>query len=118
MYVLNHHGDGRVAVRRQSTTKLCSTRVMAVSVSPSIMVPPPRFAPAEAILNDAALRIGSSGTCGSFGQGFVGLLDEVGIHSRALSADEVAAVYNAGSYGKCAIRRPENIFTDGFEDLP
>ena len=32
---------------------------------------------------------------------FNGLLDEVSIYGRALSAEEVAAIYNAGSAGKC-----------------
>jgi hypothetical protein len=30
-----------------------------------------------------------------------GLMDEVGLYSRALSAGEIAAIYNAGSAGKC-----------------
>jgi hypothetical protein len=32
---------------------------------------------------------------------FNGLLDEVSLYNRALSADEIAAIYNAGSDGKC-----------------
>src|SRR5205814_4155763 len=32
---------------------------------------------------------------------FLGLIDEVGVYSRALSASEVASIYNAGSAGKC-----------------
>ena len=32
---------------------------------------------------------------------FKGLIDEVEIYNRALSADEIAAIYNAGSAGKC-----------------
>ncbi|MGH8064309.1 MAG: LamG domain-containing protein [Candidatus Entotheonellia bacterium] len=32
---------------------------------------------------------------------FKGLLDEVAIYNRALAAEEIAAVYNAGSAGKC-----------------
>ena len=47
--------------------------------------------------NDAPLEIGQSGTC----ELFDGLLDEVSIYSRALSASEIAAIYNAGSAGKC-----------------
>jgi hypothetical protein len=30
-----------------------------------------------------------------------GLLDEVGIYDRALSAEEIRAIYDAGSSGKC-----------------
>src|ERR1035437_2449033 len=32
---------------------------------------------------------------------FAGLLDEVSLYSRALSADEISAIYNAGAGGKC-----------------
>jgi hypothetical protein len=32
---------------------------------------------------------------------FAGLLDEVSLYSRALSADEIGAIYNAGTAGKC-----------------
>jgi len=32
---------------------------------------------------------------------FVGIIDEVGIYNRALSAAEIQAVYNAGNAGKC-----------------
>src|SRR5438309_259622 len=33
--------------------------------------------------------------------GFLGLIDEVSVYNRALSASEVASIYNAGSAGKC-----------------
>ena len=49
--------------------------------------------------NSAPLKIGGSGDCALFG----GLLDEVSIYNRALSASEIAAIYNAGSAGKCAL---------------
>ena len=32
---------------------------------------------------------------------YAGLLDEVAIYNRALSVDEIAAIYQAGSAGKC-----------------
>jgi hypothetical protein len=32
---------------------------------------------------------------------FSGLIDEVEIFNRALTAQEIAAIYNAGSTGKC-----------------
>jgi len=32
---------------------------------------------------------------------FVGLIDEVTLYSRALSTNEIQAIYNAGSAGKC-----------------
>ena len=34
---------------------------------------------------------------------FDGLIDEASVYSRALSAAEIAAIYNAGSAGKCAL---------------
>ncbi|MDD5139086.1 MAG: FG-GAP-like repeat-containing protein [Verrucomicrobiales bacterium] len=37
---------------------------------------------------------------------YQGLLDEVGIYNRALSAAEIAAIYNAGSAGKCVPANP------------
>lgn len=36
------------------------------------------------------------------GRNFNGLIDEVSIYNRGLSAVEIAAIYNAGSSGKCA----------------
>ena len=60
----------------------------------------------------APLKIGTSGTCGSFGQDFDGFIDEVEIHDRALGRDEIYAVYAAGANGKCALGL---IFADGFE---
>ena len=47
--------------------------------------------------NNAPLRIGTSGTC----LGFVGLIDEVELFNRALSQQEIQAIVNAGSAGKC-----------------
>jgi len=43
------------------------------------------------------------GTSGQFSQDrqFAGLLDEVSLYDRALTADEIAAIYLAGSSGKC-----------------
>jgi hypothetical protein len=38
---------------------------------------------------------------GDAGHPYGGLLDEVTIYSRALSASEIQAIYNAGSAGKC-----------------
>ncbi len=42
-----------------------------------------------------------TGPCFSVGQFFNGLIDEVTVYGRALSANEVETVYNAGSAGKC-----------------
>jgi hypothetical protein len=35
---------------------------------------------------------------------FKGLIDEVEIFNRALSADEIVAIYSAGSAGICAVK--------------
>ena len=34
---------------------------------------------------------------------FAGLIDEPAVYNRALSAEEIAAIYNAGSAGKCQL---------------
>jgi hypothetical protein len=47
--------------------------------------------------NTAPLLIGKSGTC----LGWNGLIDEVGIYSRALDQAEIQAIFEAGSAGKC-----------------
>lgn len=47
-----------------------------------------------------AIGAGLSGGGGLF-EPFAGLIDEVTIYSRALTAEEIAAIYNAGSAGKC-----------------
>ena len=44
------------------------------------------------------LEIGKSGTCGYT---FAGLIDEVAFFNRALSSNEIAAIYQAGSFGMC-----------------
>jgi hypothetical protein len=47
--------------------------------------------------NDAPLVIGGSSSCPPF----AGLLDEVCLYNRALSASEIQGIYLAGSAGKC-----------------
>jgi hypothetical protein len=42
---------------------------------------------------------------------FAGLIDEAAVYSRALSATEIAAIYNAGSAGKCQTPVPPSIQT-------
>jgi hypothetical protein len=49
--------------------------------------------------NADPLLIGGSGDCAKF----AGLIDEVSIYDRALAASEIAAIYNAGSAGKCGL---------------
>jgi Concanavalin A-like lectin/glucanases superfamily/Immunoglobulin domain len=45
--------------------------------------------------------IGTTGTWPPYLNMFGGIIDEVSIYSRALSSSEIAAIYNAGSAGKC-----------------
>lgn len=47
--------------------------------------------------NTTGLRIGSSVCCGEY---FPGLVDEVSIYNRPLTAAEIASIYNAGPAGK------------------
>jgi hypothetical protein len=47
----------------------------------------------------------------NIGRLFHGLIDEVSIYSRALSAGEIAAIYAAGAAGKCKPSPPPAIFT-------
>jgi hypothetical protein len=49
--------------------------------------------------NSAPLEIGGSDDCS--GQFFDGLIDEVSLYDQALTSNEVAAIYEAGSAGKC-----------------
>ncbi|MDO9067567.1 MAG: LamG-like jellyroll fold domain-containing protein [Deltaproteobacteria bacterium] len=49
--------------------------------------------------NDDPLKLGAAGTCGT--GPFGGFIDEMTIYHRTLSAEEIAASYNAGSAGKC-----------------
>jgi hypothetical protein len=42
---------------------------------------------------------------GGAGTRFAGLMDEVSLYNRALTAAEIQAVYNAGSAGKCRLPR-------------
>lgn len=45
--------------------------------------------------------IGTTGTWAPYLSMFGGIIDEVSIYNRALSSNEIAAIYNAGSAGKC-----------------
>jgi sugar lactone lactonase YvrE len=58
--------------------------------------------------NTWPLKIGCS-EVGSFN--FVGLLDELAIYKRALLASEIAAIYSAGSMGKCRPAVPAHLTT-------
>jgi len=50
--------------------------------------------------------IGTSGTWPPYLSMFGGIIDEVSIYNRALSSNEIAAIYNAGSAGKCELVAP------------
>ncbi len=46
--------------------------------------------------------IGTSGTWAPYLSMFAGIIDEPSIYNRALTTNEIAAIYNAGSAGKCS----------------
>ncbi|HEV2695324.1 MAG TPA: immunoglobulin domain-containing protein [Verrucomicrobiae bacterium] len=52
--------------------------------------------------NSESLLIGSQNTAG-YVTPFNGTIDELSLYQRALSASDVAAIYNAGSAGKCSL---------------
>jgi hypothetical protein len=58
------------------------------------------------VIGPATIATSSSTLCIGGNEGnpvyFDGLIDEPSVYNRALSASEVAAIYNAGSAGKCA----------------
>jgi len=47
----------------------------------------------------------------SYGGTYAGLIDEVQIFNRALTADEIAAIYNAGSAGQCTQQEEQHTLT-------
>lgn len=47
------------------------------------------------------LFIGTTGTWAPYLNMFAGIIDEVSIYNRALASNEIAAIYTAGSAGKC-----------------
>jgi hypothetical protein len=48
---------------------------------------------------------------------YAGLLDEISIYNRALASNEVAAIYSAGSSGKCKGSVPPTILTQPANQL-
>lgn len=65
---------------------------LLVNTANSVQLGPP---------NDEVFSIGKSGDCQTYGLAFGGRIDEVEIFNRALSTEEIAAIANAGSAGKC-----------------
>src|SRR5437867_7450007 len=62
------------------------------------------------INNTANLTVGRSVCVGVDGTSpFTGQLDEISVYNRALSANEIAAIYQAGTAGKCAPVAPHGI---------
>jgi hypothetical protein len=55
------------------------------------------------------VRLGGGADNGCTAYNYNGILDEPAIYNRALSSNEIAAIYNAGSNGKCPL--PPAIFT-------
>jgi hypothetical protein len=53
--------------------------------------------------------IGTSGTWAPYLSMFGGILDEVSIYNRALTASEIQAIFNAGSSGKCTPSTTSNL---------
>lgn len=56
------------------------------------------------------VTIGASAQNG--GESFNGIIDEVSIYNRALTANEILAIYNAGSAGKCTTSTPPQVVED------
>jgi hypothetical protein len=57
------------------------------------------------------VRIGGGSESGCAGDYLDGLVDEPAIYNRALSSNEVAAIYAAGAAGKCTSPTPPSIMT-------
>jgi hypothetical protein len=54
------------------------------------------------------LFIGQSGEASPYDDYLGGIIDEPSLYSRALSSNEIAAIYLAGSAGKCSVVSPTN----------
>ena len=57
----------------------------------------------NSILNNISVSIGSRGNVADNVNMATGVIDEVEIYNRALTAEEIAAIFNAGSAGKCKL---------------
>ncbi len=67
-------------------------------------------------LNNVPLTIGASNGTGH--EKFTGVIDEVSLYGRALSAAEIQAIFNAGSNGKCKHPIAVNDTATTNEDTP
>ncbi|MEK6950617.1 MAG: LamG domain-containing protein [Nanoarchaeota archaeon] len=71
---------------------------------------------ANAGTNQVSLKIGGGVSNGNIHHDFDGLIDELSIYNRALSDDEIAAIYNAGSNGKCTTSTVTEICSNSADD--
>jgi hypothetical protein len=55
------------------------------------------------------IYIGTTHTFAPYINMFAGIIDEVSIYDRALSTNEIQAIYNAGSAGKCTSGSPSGV---------
>jgi hypothetical protein len=60
----------------------------------------------------AAIGVRSDHLNGTDNRSFCGTIDELSVYNRALSADEIAAIYAAGSAGKCRAGAPASMAID------
>lgn len=95
-----HFHHVAVAVQRHSTTggQIYIDGQLVLTFDPTVC-------PGE-LSNTGPLWIGNHATPGLQAY-YHGIIDEVGLYNRALTAGEVAAIYNAGGAGKCdLVNRP------------
>ena len=59
--------------------------------------------------------IGTTGVPGVYINMLAGIIDEASIYNRALASNEIAAIYNAGSAGKCTTTSPAVPVISSFE---
>jgi concanavalin A-like lectin/glucanase superfamily protein/Big-like domain-containing protein len=67
--------------------------------------------------NTEPMRIGNHPDP-EFNSFFKGMIDEVSLYNRALSSNEIAAIYNAGSSGKCPPPIASNIAATTLQNQP
>jgi hypothetical protein len=106
--------DGRLALTKRGVSfvdsgslRVTDTNFHHVAVTKSgttvvfyvdgVASPAPPYDPGFTFTSN--LAIGAVG--GAFNNVFLGLVDELSIYNRALSASEIQAIFNAGSAGKC-----------------
>ena len=88
-----------LTVSRNSTNggKLFADGVVVLTFDPTALN--------GSLINSEPLRIGNHADA-SLNCFFKGIIDEVSLYNRALATNEITAIYNAGSAGKCLITLP------------